>query len=242
MKGDQEKSRIRQAIRNLVPKALLRERDILLRLGAQAGAVYARLKLLDSVGVRSQNTGFLGPNTHFVVFVCFGNIMRSPMAEALFRKAAVEADLTDVETSSAGLHAIPGREAYPWALTAAAEIGLPLTEHRARRLTPDMVSRADVIFAMDLQNKAELLASYPESRQKVLMLGAFADGKARDREIPDPYFGNLDTTRSCYVMLQTCIRNLTAALVTLRTTEVPPKASSEPPMGKGQQEADIAHR
>jgi len=242
MTGDQEKSGIRQAIRNLVPMALLRERDIMLRLGPKARVVYARLKLLDSLGVRSQNTRFLGPNPHFVIFVCFGNIMRSPMAEALFRKAALEADLTDVEVSSAGLHAIPGREAHPWALCAAAEMGLPLTEHRARRLTPDMVSRADSIFAMDLQNKAELLASYPESRKKILMLSAFADGKARDREIPDPYFGNLDTTRGCYVTLQTCILNLTAALVALRTTRVPPKTPSGPSTRKGHQQADIAHR
>ena len=242
MTSNQEKPVIWEAIRNLVPKAVLRERDIILRLGSQAGAVYARLKLLDALGVRSQNTRLLGPNTHFVLFVCFGNIMRSPMAEALFRKAARDADLRGVETSSAGLHAIPGREAYPWALSAAAEMGLPLTEHRARHLTPDLVSRADVIFAMDFQNKAELLAAYPESRQKVLMLSAFAEGNARNREISDPYFGNLDTTRRCYVILQTCIRNLTAALVASRTTQDPPKASLGPPMAKGRQQADIAHR
>jgi protein-tyrosine-phosphatase len=241
MTGDPTKSGIRQTIRNLLPKALLRERDIMSRLGPKARAVYARLKLLDSLGVRSQNTHFLGPNPHSVVFVCFGNIMRSPMAEALFRKAALGADLTDVEISSAGLHAIPGREAHPWALRAAAEMGLPLTEHRARRLTPEMVSRADSIFSMDLQNKAELLAFYPESRKKILMLSAFADGKARDREIPDPYFGNLDTTRCCYVTLQTCVLNLTAALVALRTIRVPPKAPSGS-TEKRHPQADIAHR
>ena len=241
MTGEQAKPGIRQAVRNMVPEALRRERDILLRLGPRAGAVYARLRLLDFLRVHSQDTRFLGPNTHSVVFVCFGNIMRSPMAEALFRQAAREAHLTDVEAFSAGLHAIPGREAHPWALSAAAEMGLPLTGHRARRLTAEIVSRADVVFAMDLQNKAELLASYPEARQKLLLLSAFAPGKARDREIPDPYFGNLDTTRRCYGMLQACIRNLAAALVALRTTQVPPKASPEP-NGKGRQEADIAHR
>ena len=71
MTGDPTKSGIRQAIRNLVPEALLRERDIMSRLGPKARAVYARLKLLDSLGFLSQNTRFLGPNTHFVIFVCF---------------------------------------------------------------------------------------------------------------------------------------------------------------------------
>jgi len=242
MTDNHAKPGILQAIRSIVPEAFLREREIMHRLGWQAGAVYARLKLLDTLGVRSQNTRFLRSSTHFVVFVCFGNIMRSPMAEALFRKAALEAELTDVGVCSAGLHAIPGREAHPWALGAAAEMGVSLTGHRARRLTPDLVSRADVIFAMDLQNMAEVLAWYPGSRQKVLLLSAFADGEARDREIVDPYFGNLDTTRHCYAILKTSVRNLTTALVTLRTTQVGAKASSEPSMGKGHQEAHIARK
>ena len=62
---------------------------------------------------------------------------------------------------------------------------------------------------MDFQNQAELLAGYPEASAKVFMLGAYADPPLRGREIPDPFYGDENTTRLCYAGLQTCIRNLT---------------------------------
>jgi len=98
------------------------------------------------------------------------------------------------------------------AMEASQELGLPLSQHRAQLLTPDLVSEADVIFVMDFQNKAEVLALYPEARPKVLMLSAYAENAHRYREIPDPYFGDLETTRRCYAVLDTCIRNLMAEL------------------------------
>jgi protein-tyrosine-phosphatase len=47
---------------------------------------------------------------------------------------------------------------------------------------------------------------------KVVMLSAYAEGAQRCREIPDPYFGDLEATRRCYALLQTCIHNLAAEL------------------------------
>jgi protein-tyrosine phosphatase len=219
------KGGIKHAVRSVIPRALLREREIFLRLGPKAGTIYARLKLLDSLRVRAQDSRALRPDVGSVLFICFGNIMRSPMAEVLFRKAAKDTNLP-VEANSAGLHAIAGREAHPWALTASAEMGVPLTNHRSRILTPALVCSADAIFAMDFQNKSELLALYPEAAEKVLMLSAFAPGDARDREIADPYFGNVDSTRTCYATLQACIGNLTAALLNFHTTKVPSETSS----------------
>jgi protein-tyrosine-phosphatase len=65
---------------------------------------------------------------------------------------------------------------------------------------------------MGFQNRAEVLALYPEARGKVVMLSAYAEGAERYREIPDPYFGDLEATRRCYALLQTCIHNLAAEL------------------------------
>jgi protein-tyrosine phosphatase len=104
-----------------------------------------------------------------------------------------------------------GREAHPWALEASAGMGISLVDHRARPLTREMVGRADCIFAMDFQNKAELLSLYPDSQNKIYMLSAYAEGQRQYREIPDPYLGDLDTTRHCYRQLQICIRNLVAS-------------------------------
>jgi protein-tyrosine phosphatase len=174
--------------------------------------------MLDSLGVNPHGAPPLGASTRSVVFVCFGNIMRSPMAEALFRKEAEAVQLA-VSATSAGLHAISGSEAHPWAQAASAEMAAPLANHRSRLLTQEMVSEADAVFAMDFQNLAELLALYPEARRKILLLGEYSEGSGRSREIADPYFGNLDTTRGCYAMLHACIRALTRELVTSRSSQ-----------------------
>ena len=211
---------------SVVPDRLRRELDIFLRLGPKAGPIYARLRLLDMVGVRGVNaTGVLRGASSFL-FVCFGNLMRSPMAEALMRRAVEEARLRGIRVRSAGLHAIAGNEAHPWALAAAREMGISLESHRAQPVTRELVNDADVIFAMDYQNKAELLARFREAARKMVMLAAYADEALSEREISDPYFGDVGTTRGCYGVLEVCIRNLTAELAAVSQTPNPRAARS----------------
>jgi protein-tyrosine-phosphatase len=212
MSQEKPKAGPKEFLKRLLPDSWLKERNTFLLLGPRAGAIYGWLRLLDLGGVRLWSREMIQPSAREFLFVCFGNIMRSPMAEVMFRKFAAEANLPGVRALSAGLHAIPGREAHPRALTAAQELGFPLGQHRAQLLTPELVAQADAIFVMDFQNKAEVLALYPNAKKKILMLSAYADGAERCREIPDPYFGDLDATRRCYAILQTCIRNLTTDL------------------------------
>ena len=184
----QEQSKpLKRVLRKVVPDSLIRERQIVLRLGPAAGPIYARLRLLDSLGIRSQNSNDILPTARSFLFVCYGNIMRSPMAELMFRQEIEKAGLAGTRATSAGLHAIAGSQAHPWALEASTEIGLSLKNHQSQELTEELVSQSDVIFAMDFQNKAELLALYPEARDKIFMLSAYANGAARNREISDPY-------------------------------------------------------
>ena len=221
---EQPKAGPKQWLRRRIPDFLLKERDTFLRLGPKAGAIYAWYRLLDCMGVRPQKRERIPPSTRSVLFVCFGNIMRSPMAEAMFRQSTAGTQIL-VTAVSAGLHAIPSREAHPRALVASSEFGISLVEHRAQLLTPEMVSQADAIFVMDFQNKAEVLALYPEARDKVVMLSEYADGAERYREIPDPYFGDLESTRRCYAILQTCIHNLAAELAEENPRSVAPAAT-----------------
>lgn len=195
-------------LRRFVPDFLLQGRNIIFQLGPAAGRIYARLRLLDGLGIRGTNQRLAPTSARSFLFVCFGNIMRSAMAEFLMRQALSEAELGRVQIVSAGLHATPGREAHPWAQQASLELGISLAEHRAKALTPEMVAQADCILTMDFRNKAELLAFYPEMREKICMLSAYAEGPQQNREITDPYLGNLETTRFCARQLQTCIRNL----------------------------------
>ena len=205
----------KDVVRKFIPQFLLQQRGIIRRLGPQAGRIYAGMRLRDKLGMRTENQRLAPPSTRSFVFVCFGNIMRSAMAECLMRKALSEAGVNDskVRIASAGLHARPGREAHPWAQEAALGLGISLSHHRAKPLKPEMVEQADAVFAMDFQNKAELLTLYPEARGKIYMLSAYAEGDWRDREIPDPYLGDVEVTKYCGRQLQICIRNLIALTV-----------------------------
>lgn len=205
------------SLRKIIPERILQERGIIIRLGPSAGRIYARMRLLETIGMNPHNQRLVPTNASSFVFVCFGNIMRSPMAAALLKRSATDAKM-DIHSDSAGLHAIPGKAAHPWAQAAANELGISLADHHAKLLTAEMVEKADAIFAMDFQNLSELVSLYPHCKNKIFMLSAYA-GDPRLHEISDPYAGDLDTTRQCYRILQTCVRNL----VTSRTASASPK-------------------
>jgi protein-tyrosine-phosphatase len=199
---------LKRMLRSLLPRRILREREVLHHLGKPAADHYLGLRMMDAVGLRSANRRTIPSECRNVVFVCFGNIMRSPMAELLLKRALAEHGAQGIVVSSAGIHASPGKEAHPWALAAARDFGLSLDRHRSKLLTAEMMEKADAVFAMDFQNKAELLALYPDRREKIFMLSAYAEGRGKYREIGDPFHGDLEVTRRCYAVIQTCIRNL----------------------------------
>ena len=205
------------SLKKMIPESILQERGVFIRLGPRTGRIYARMRVLEIIGMNAVNQRFVPTNASFFVFVCFGNIMRSPMADALLKQAAAEAKIP-IRSDSAGLHATPGKAAHSWAQAAAGELGISLADHQAKLLTAKMVDTADAIFAMDFQNLSELLSFYPRCKNKIFMLSAYA-GDPRIHEISDPYLGDLETTRQCYRLLQTCVRNLLAS----RTRPVSPK-------------------
>ena len=227
-----EPKTFKDAVRKFIPRFLLQQRGIIRRLGPGAGRIYAGLRFKDVLGMRTENQANVPPAARSFVFVCFGNIMRSAMAEFLMRKTLLEKapeQIEKVHIVSAGLHANPGREAHPWMQEAATGLGISLTSHRAKLLTREMVDAADAVFAMDFQNKAELLTLYPDAASKIHMLSAYGEGAWRCREIPDPYLGDLEVTRHCAKELQTCIRNLLSATVFSSTKQ---RSAYEEPLAR----------
>ncbi len=210
------RSALKEALRAVIPRRLLAERGIIRRLGGRAGRTYLKLRVLEWAGMRASNMCRAPQESRSFLFVCYGNIMRSPMAEQMFKRALADRAVAGAQVGSAGIHAIAGSEAHPRARLAARELALPLDDHRSRLLTPSMVEHADAIFAMDFQNKAELLELFPQAKHKIFMLGAYADG-AKRCEIPDPFFGDQNAARRCYRVLQNCIDNLAESLWPRRT-------------------------
>ncbi len=130
-----------------------------------------------------------------VLFVCMGNICRSPAAEGLFRKLVEDAGVAErITIDSAGTighHA--GRPADRRMTAAAMKRGIDLAAQRARQVTADDVVRFDLIVAMDRANLADLEHRFGGAFDHVRLLGEFApeafQRKGGPPDVPDPYYG-----------------------------------------------------
>lgn len=126
-----------------------------------------------------------------VLFVCTGNICRSPTAEGVFRKLVVDAGLgREIRSASAGTHAYHVGEAPDQRAQAAARSrGYDLSGIKARRIAPDDFSAFDLILAMDRDHHAILSRLAPPSTgHKVDLMLAYAR-RAKTLDVPDPYYG-----------------------------------------------------
>ena len=126
-----------------------------------------------------------------VLFVCKGNICRSPYAHY----HAARADTAGREFRSAGYYPKSGRPTPDNGVAAARALGLELGEHRSSPLDAEAVRWADMIYVFDDENIARLAADYPESRGKVHLLGVHAGPTS---VIVDPYSGPLEAFDACY--------------------------------------------
>ena len=126
-----------------------------------------------------------------VLFVCLGNICRSPMAEGVFRKRVADAGLTEViEIDSAGTHAYHVDEPPdPRAQAAVRRRGIEIGGLRGRRATGEDFTRFDYILAMDHENYEHLEAIAPEEHVHKLRLFLEYATRCAERAVPDPYFG-----------------------------------------------------
>ncbi len=151
-----------------------------------------------------------------MLFVCLGNICRSPTAKIVFDHKLGQAGLT-VETDSAGTsdyHA--GRPPDPRSQEIARQWGLDLSQERARVVTPADFDRFDVIYVMDRSNLRDLETIRPaESRGRLELVMSLAPDYGMD-EVPDPYYGGVDGFRQVIDMLEVAADRLVEELSTAR--------------------------
>ncbi|AXT37409.1 low molecular weight phosphotyrosine protein phosphatase [Alteromonas sp. BL110] len=123
-----------------------------------------------------------------VLFVCLGNICRSPTAEAVFKRKASEAGL-NIYIESAGTHGYHiGKPADKRSQAAGVERGYSFKGLKCRRVDESDFERFDYILAMDNSNFKNLLGMAPSQYQeKIKLFLDFAD--VEDKEVPDPYYG-----------------------------------------------------
>ena len=131
-----------------------------------------------------------------VMFVCHGNICRSPMAEMIMRSLASERGISlavaSSATSSEEIYGGVGNPIYPPAQRALNKNGIPIVSHRATRLTQGDLDKYDIFVCMDNANLRNTLRILGEGAEgKVYRLMDFTDAKG---EVSDPWYtGDFDT-------------------------------------------------
>lgn len=121
-----------------------------------------------------------------ILFLCLGNICRSPAAEAVFRSMATEARLTATLDSAGTGNWHLGEPPYGPMQAAARARGYDLSALRARQLVPADFARFDLILAMDTQNLRDAQAIAPKGATARLTL--FLQTETGTNEVPDPYY------------------------------------------------------
>lgn len=116
-----------------------------------------------------------------ILFVCTGNICRSPMAEGMMNHLIKQRGLKGITCESAGTHAVV--DSYPSknAIRACAQYDVDISEYKATQLTNEVIARADIVFVMTLQQKIEIVKK--EMPVKQFYVPSFG--------IPDPFGGSL---------------------------------------------------
>ncbi len=119
-----------------------------------------------------------------VLFVCYGNICRSPFAEHYYRS------IGDKATASAGVGARDGIGPTDDGIAAADILGLNMRKHRSQRLTHRLMEKYDIVFIFDLENKSMIMDQFPSYMYKIFML-ADANSNGPDT-LEDPYMMGKD--------------------------------------------------
>ena len=152
---------------------------------------------------------------HRILFVCLGNICRSPMAEGVFRRAAEEAGLLHLlEIDSAGMgdwH--QGQAPDHRAQEAALSRGVDISGQSARKIEPEDFDAFDLIVAMDAANIADLEDIVPyAARGKIRRFLDYAPHLDHN-DVPDPYYGGTEGFEHALDLIEAAAEGLLAELM-----------------------------
>ncbi len=163
-----------------------------------------------------------------ILFVCLGNICRSPMAEGVFRQVVTETGLADrflIDSSGTGSWHV-GRPPDIRAQQALSARGIDISMQRARQFTRDDFKTFDLILAMDRANYDRLISLAPDIYEPNIRLFMKYASEMGICEIPDPFFGGPEGFDYVLNLIEVASRGLLASLMKDKVMLAAPRASS----------------
>ena len=154
--------------------------------------------------------------TIHIVFVCLGNICRSPSAQGILEKKVAEAGLSDqISVDSCGTAAFNvGKSPDPRAIAACEEKGYDIGKQVARQICAEDYDKAAYVIAMDNINMMSVKAWAPETYTGELSLFMRYGGGSEHSQIPDPYYHEADKFGGTIAILEKCTNGFLAELIT----------------------------
>jgi protein-tyrosine phosphatase len=149
-----------------------------------------------------------------ILFVCKGNICRSPFAAAIAKQRLVQAGQFGVHCDSAGIRADQAATPPPDAVMAASKFNISLKDHRPSPLSRCTLARYDLIVVMEARQSADLRADHPEAAEKIFLLPLIGRATARGYaryNIADPFGHPSPAFDYCYRRIDVCVADLLEA-------------------------------
>ena len=152
-------------------------------------------------------------NARSLLFVCLGNICRSPFAEAIAIRRAREFSIGSLRYASAGIQART-KEPPQEAKAAAKSFGVSLDMHEAKPLTAELAAAHDMIIVMEYSQMQSVYEAFPGTRGRVYLLSLFdSDASGPDRyHITDPFASPLAAYDTCYRRIDRAVSALLMAI------------------------------
>jgi len=132
-----------------------------------------------------------------ILFLCYGNINRSAIAEKLLEQAGYPGQIT-----SAGFHPVSARPADPTMVDVAQRAGVDMQHWASRTVDQKMVDAADTIFVMEVQQLMTFASQYPKAKHKVMLLSMVDASSNFPLDIADPYGKCTENYETCFNLVQ----------------------------------------
>jgi protein-tyrosine-phosphatase len=148
-----------------------------------------------------------------VLFICTGNVCRSPLAEGYLKFLLHGRNVNTIEVDSAGIAALSGAPPFECAQNVAQEHQFDISNKIARQLTTDIIRDADRIFCMETWQAQVVMSMDPKSISKVALLGSFHPDRKPLMQIPDPVQFDFPETMRTFQVIKISVEGFFQTLV-----------------------------